>query len=312
MIQEPFLFNRLNQVDDIPPFVNIQNHDVATHPVQSSLDDVTDHEGILSSIEKMISNEEPFFRESRLWELLQERKMRVDALCRSCEQQLPPSVAESSKEGVSSYQRLMQEHEILSEQVDRVLLESRQQREKESQEFTLFTNTVKNLARNVENLRDQTRSVCLQISHLIHNYQRVEERVLEGKRNEIAFRAVVLDEMQRALEHNHNQGNQRPSQINNVIKDSMREAASFLWNQFTNIAWNTIEAISNIWKSILHFPKMASSYLSRKLSVVTDRTHFSLAIPGIPSGRTSTAVGVSFTFGVTIVAGYFLIKRGIY
>lgn len=311
MIQGPCSFNyRQDQIDAIRPPVNnfIQNHDDATHSVQPSLDG-TDHECI-PHIEEILSSESPIFSESRLEKLLQERQARMDALCKRIEQLIPPPDVESVAVREAKHQALMREDEILFEQVDRVLLESRQQRERDSQALTLFTNTVENLARQAEGLRDQSRSVGLQISHLIHDYQRIEERVLEGKRNEIAFRAVVLDEMQRALDHN--QGNKRPSQIKNVFTDSMREAASFLWNQFTNIAWNTIEAITNIWKAISHFPKMASSYLSRKLSVVTDRTNFSLAIPGIPSGRTSTAVGVSFAFGVTVVAGYFLIKRGIY
>ncbi|CUI18185.1 putative membrane protein (plasmid) [Candidatus Protochlamydia naegleriophila] len=96
--------------------------------------------------------------------------------------------------------------------------------------------------------------------------------------------------------------------IMGTIKESFREAAAFLWENFTNLGWNTIEVISNIGKTILQYPLAACSYILRNVSAVSDRINLPLAVLGILSGCAFLMTGTPFTFGVTAVVGYLFIK----
>ncbi len=99
-----------------------------------------------------------------------------------------------------------------------------------------------------------------------------------------------------------------PSLVKNIMKESMREAAVFLWDSFTNIAWSTIEAISNIGKNILRAPEIVYSYVTRQFSVIFDRTNLPLTVLGALSGCAFVMTGTPFAFVATTVVGYLLIR----
>ncbi len=99
-----------------------------------------------------------------------------------------------------------------------------------------------------------------------------------------------------------------PSLVKGIVKESMVEAAAFLWDNFTNVAWNTISAISKIAKIILQYPQAAYSYIARNVSVVFDRVNLSLIALGILSGCAFIVTGTPFTFGATAVVGYLIIR----
>ncbi|CUI17279.1 hypothetical protein PNK_1670 [Candidatus Protochlamydia naegleriophila] len=97
--------------------------------------------------------------------------------------------------------------------------------------------------------------------------------------------------------------------IMGTIKESIKEASTFIWENFTNLGWKTIEAISNIGKSILQFPRVACSYVFRNVSVLFDRINLELAALSILSGCALVMTGIPFTFVATSVAGYLFIRR---
>lgn len=102
-----------------------------------------------------------------------------------------------------------------------------------------------------------------------------------------------------------------PSLVRGIMKESMVEAAAFLWDNFTNMAWNTIAAISKIAKeTILKYPQAVYSYIARKVSIVFDRINLSLIALGILSGCAFIVTGTPFTFVTTAVVGYFIIRGG--
>lgn len=444
-ITQSFLHSyRQRQIDEIRasfgrPAENSE-YDLSTIPVQ--IIDIVDDEVAPCS-------EDPFpLREMPIWKLLQERKMKIEVLCGEAKQnqEIPPSDEEPvtdlctshdkeaqpvrevnasslTLEGEGAYQTLMQEDEILFQQIDRVLLESRQQREDDSQELILFTKAVENLKSEAEILSRDVHSLSLQVSNCTRDSQNLQEQVFERKHHvsemvsklesvkmailknsqevsvleelskdhkenvetvisratsehaEVRERITQIEELQRdiirdretlqarenltdgpntisfladklyeatsitgeaiqktvhetvstiqetideipsfpevrgSLSTFQEQIKDLPSQIRDTIKESMKEAAAFLWSHFTNMVWEVIEAISNIGKTILQSPEIAYSYLVRKLSVAVERTDFPLAVLGILSGCAFVATGTPFTFGATAVAGYFFIRR---
>lgn len=444
-ITQSFLHSyRQHQIDEIRasfgrPLENSE-YDLSTIPVQ--LIGIADDEVASCS-------EDSFpIREMPIWKLLQERKMKIEVLCREVEQnqEIPPSDEEpvtdlcafhgkeaqpvrevnapsSTLEVAVPYQTVIQEYEILSQQVDSVLLESRQRREEDSQEFILFTNAMENLKSEAEILSRDVHSFSLEVSNCTRDSQNLQEQVFERKHHvsemvsklesvkvailknsqevsaleemskdrkenvetvisraasehaEVREKIIQIEELQRdiirdreTLQARENlidepntisfladklyeatsitgeaiqktvhetvstfqetideipsfqevrgtlstfqeQIKDLPSQIKDTIKESMKEAAAFLWSHFTNMVWDVIEAISNIGKTILQSPKIVYSNLVRKLSVVVERTDFPLAVLGILSGCAFVATGTPFTFGATAVAGYFFIRR---
>ncbi len=102
-----------------------------------------------------------------------------------------------------------------------------------------------------------------------------------------------------------------PSLIKDTIKESIREASAFLWGNFTNLGWNTIEAISNIGRTILQCRQVTYSDVARNVSVVFDRMNLSFIASSILSGCTYVMTRTPFGFGATAVAGYLFIRRGL-
>lgn len=100
-----------------------------------------------------------------------------------------------------------------------------------------------------------------------------------------------------------------PPLIRDAIKESIRKVSAFIWENFTNLGWNTIEVISSIGKTILQYVQDSYDYIVRNITIVFDRINLSFAGLSILPGCAYVMTGAPFAFGAVAVTGYLFIRR---
>jgi hypothetical protein len=106
------------------------------------------------------------------------------------------------------------------------------------------------------------------------------------------------------------QVHQWPSYIRDTITESVRDASMFLWKNFTNVVWETIEVISIIGRQILQYSIIVCSYAHKKAEVWIDRDNPLLLVAlGALSGQIFVTSGIPFIFGATAIVGYLFIRK---
>lgn len=184
------------------------------------------------------------------------------------------------------------------------------------------------IERNLEEERKRREEIALQeqVTTLTATFSelRADQVEIGDGINELAERQFEVEnqyeEMQvrRDLEYPHlyatvNLGNQlnRISSQMREIPGFVRAASIFLWENFTHIAWKTVELISNLGRAIFRMVGEACSYVIQKAEEIVFGwvSIPALVAMGAASLSLSQITGSPLAFGATAVSGYFLLRR---